>query len=258
MVAHARWAVAVASIGALASCANPGQGTGSTAGGDTPPPATTAPAATTGPTTAPDTPSFAGAIYLGKARGTGSRTSVQTATAAVGYQVYVRPRGAADWIGPEITDTYGRFVFTSLAPGPYQARAYAGPVRVWEQIVNVPSVLPRIVARDVVVIYYAKDSDKGQVEAALESLGFPYERRKPLNFEPTNAIFFGTGVPVDDVRSLATALVQAHVPIRSIRYFADSSGPKSKQIEIEADKRRKRDPLFTADRIASAHNFAHF
>ena len=200
-------------------------------------------------TAVPNAGNLAGAIYRGTPTGNGADAHVDAALAAAGYDVYVRPRGGTDWIGPVITDTYGRFVFTSLAPGKYLARAYTGPVRVWEQIVDVPSVLPPIVARDVTVLYFSKSADNGRVEAALESLGFPYEQRAPLNQEPTNAVFFGRGVQHDDVTQLATALVRSGVRLQSVRGFADSSGPKAKLIEIEADKQRKNDPLLTVEGI---------
>jgi hypothetical protein len=148
-------------------------------------------------------------------------------------------------------------VFTSLPAGQYQLRAYTGPVRVWDQIVTVPSVIPRIVVRDVTVVYYQKSADGGRVEAALESLGFPYayDPKTPLNQDPTNAIFFGSRVQPDEIKALAVALVRGGIRLQYIHPFGDSSGPRAKLIEIEADKARKSYSVMTADGINATPDF---
>jgi hypothetical protein len=91
----------------------------------------------------------------------------------------------------------------------------------------------------------------------LESLSFPYAQRKPVNQFATNAIWFGDGVGLDDVKALAVALVQAKIPIRAIRQFRDGKGIKAKLIEIGSDSTRNGDAVFTVDRIQSTKTFPH-
>jgi hypothetical protein len=198
-----------------------------------------------------------GAIYRGNSVQTNGTAVVKSATAVPNLQVYVRPRAGGDWTGPVTTDLYGRFVFPALPPGIYQLRVYDGSVRVWDSIVTAPAVLPRIVVRDVTVAYYVKSQDGGHVEGVLETLGFPYLERKAVNQNATNAIWFGDDVGLDDVKSLAVALVQAKIPIRAIRQFRDGKGSKAKLIEVGSDADRNKDAVFTADRIHSAQGFPH-
>ncbi len=196
-----------------------------------------------------------GAIYRGNSVLTNGSAVVKSATAVSNLEVYVRPRFGGEWRGPVTTDLYGRFVFAALPIGIYQLRAYDGPVRVWDAIVRAPGVLPRIVVRDVTVAYYVKSQDNGHVQAVLESLSFPYTERKAERQNATNAIWFGDDVGLDDVKSLAVALVDAKIPIRAIRQFHDGKGAKGKLVEVGADADRNGDPVFTSDRIKSAKAF---
>ncbi len=78
--------------------------------------------------------------------------------------------------------------------------------------------------REVTVQYFPKDVDENKVESALMELGFTLDKRRaPLPGVPTNAIWYGTPVSVDDAKLVALTLVRAGVQIKAIRPFADYS-----------------------------------
>lgn len=70
-----------------------------------------------------------------------------TSTSLVGALVYIRPANSADgaWVGPAVTDSYGRFVFQGVGTGKYLLRVYVSRKRVWEQLVDAPSRVSTIV-----------------------------------------------------------------------------------------------------------------
>ena len=62
-----------------------------------------------------------------------------------GDKVYIYS-SRTGWIGPSITDDYGRYAFYDLAlQGPYVMRVYADDREVWEQDVSVPGTVAPIV-----------------------------------------------------------------------------------------------------------------
>lgn len=213
--------------------------------------------ASVGIAAAPAAGSLAGSFYRGSAlpRDSKGQQRVSDATAAAAYQIYVRVLPDGTWIGPVLTDTYGRFAFTSLAAGTYQLRAYDEHVRVWDQVVTVPSVIPPIVIRDVTVAYYPKTTDQGAVEEALQRLGYPFEEREPVNTLPTNIIWFGDSVSIDDVKSIADAMLRASIQLRAIRRFPDGSGIKSQWIEIGASPQHTTGPILTSAKVRAANDF---
>ena len=88
--------------------------------------------------TAPPPPSLSGSVYRG-----GSGT---TSSAVVGALVYVHAASSnANWIGPAVTDTFGRYAFDAMSSGSYSLRIFINGKRVWEQVVVVPGQVPPIV-----------------------------------------------------------------------------------------------------------------
>lgn len=84
-------------------------------------------------------PSFSGALYV-------LSPGSANATAAPGYRAYVSLTSGTSWQGPAVTDEYGRFSFYGLASGSYLLRIYdPHGTRVWQQVVEVPGTVPRIV-----------------------------------------------------------------------------------------------------------------
>jgi hypothetical protein len=100
-------------------------------------------------------------------------------------------------------------------------------------------------------IHYFPQGDKSIVQEALATFGSKVKvLSSSLDPEPrTNAIWFGSQVPIEDVRLLAARLRQANVPIQSIQPFDDA---KSKQLVIDIGADRtipKNQPVLTADEI---------
>jgi hypothetical protein len=174
-------------------------------------------------------PALSGSIYQNA-----SRTNVSNAMVAV--SVYLRladPTTQNPWLGPVLTDQFGRFVFDNIPPGRYLLRAYdVNSYRLWEQVVGVPSQLQPIVIRDILVTYYPKASDGDSVAGTLQQLAYPYKEEAPVNQLPTNSIWFGDAVPIDDVRAIAGALIKAGVRLTAVRRFKNGSGSKLKMIEV--------------------------
>jgi hypothetical protein len=113
-----------------------------------------------------------------------------------------------------------------------------------------PSPSPTL-SKPSVEIHYFPQGDKSIVKEVL----IPFSSRVRVlssNLDPeprTNAIWFGSQVPIEDVKLLATRLRQANVPIQSIQPFDDA---KSKQsvIDIGADRTvPKNQPVLTVDEI---------
>jgi hypothetical protein len=72
--------------------------------------------------------------------------------------------------------------------------------------------------------YFLKDVDQRKVLGAIQDLGFKVKPIPPIGNMPTNAIWFGSKVDVEDVKLVAYTLVHAGVNIKDIRPFAISGG----------------------------------
>lgn len=87
--------------------------------------------------------------------------------------------------------------------------------------------------------YYAKASDPASLNAALLDLGFQMATL-PSHFRmaqmPTNAIWFGSRVPLPAIEQVAATLINAGVPIKASRCFAGNPPePKASRILVGAD-----------------------
>lgn len=88
------------------------------------------------------------------------------------------------------------------------------------------------------VIRYYPQGDAAIVKAALAPLGQDTLKIGTSNQKPvpsTNAIWFGSQVSLQDVKLIAEKLLQAKIPIQSIRRFSDPTA-KPLMIEIGADR----------------------
>lgn len=107
------------------------------------------------------------------------------------------------------------------------------------------------------VLYFSKD-DGGKVdlliEAALREQGFTVERRPPSGATDTNALWFGTQVPLDDAKAAALALIRAGVDLKYIGRFANSQG-KEQIIQIGGRPKAKDDPPLKVDFIVAQTDF---
>jgi len=196
-------------------------------------------------------PVLAGSLYK---LAYGDRTSVPVA----GASVYLYPAASQDqsaWIGPNLTDGYGRFTFQGPGAGKYLMRIYSGSTRLWEQTVQLPTALDPIIIRDVRVVYYPKSADGANVLGVLEKLAFPFDKAVSVNVIPTNTIWFGDRVSVSDVKTIADALLRAGVTLRAIRRFHDGSDWRSKLVEIGASPNRVAGAVLDAKGVDASKDF---
>ena len=114
----------------------------------------------------------------------------------------------------------------------------------------------------ITVQYFPKDVDGSIVRSALEELGFKVSTGVPgIPNVPTNAIFYGDGVPLNSVKLVSTTLLRAGVKIKFIRPFQNSNGRKTliqvgagtayikfKPLTVEAIRRATEFPIKKNDR----------
>ena len=113
--------------------------------------------------------------------------------------------------------------------------------------------------RAITVEYFPKNVDENKVEAALAELGFSV--RKPpavVHAIPTNSIWFGSPVDIEDVKLVALTLIRASVQIRAIRPIQDYLITKKDLplIQVGADSSVVNDPVLTAEEINAASRFS--
>jgi hypothetical protein len=179
-------------------------------------------------------------------------------TPVSGAAVYVHPaasRNADDWIGPNLTDVYGRYSFSNIPSGQYLMRIYSGSIHLWEQVVAVPSKLAPIVVRDVRVVYYPKAADGTTIDAILAKLPLPTDRATSRSTLATNTLWFGDRVNLSDVKLVAGALVSGGVQLRAIRRFNVGGDWHAKVIEIGASPQHVSDTTLTVREIDAARDF---
>ena len=109
----------------------------------------------------------------------------------------------------------------------------------------------RKVAEKLTVEYFPKDFDGAVVKQALQEGGFEFKPGKPKNNLPTNSMWVGDSVSVDNIKFVALTLVRAGVQLRSIRRFRDGSKQKAYRIEIGADPAMADAPVLTVEQIQS-------
>lgn len=152
--------------------------------------------------------------------------------------VYVLPLNSkgAEWSAPVLTDSYGRFVFYNLANGKYLLRIMCGDIRAWEQIVTVPQALGPIKVHSTIIDYSAGDSQVNQALLALPA--YPTATTTDYFFlagirpfqGASNCLWYGKDVPLDDVKTIASALLRGNVSLRSIRQIPEAKSGGSKSI----------------------------
>jgi len=123
--------------------------------------------------------------------------------------------------------------------------------------------------------YFIKNGDRNDLQDIIKQLGFRQVTiKKPINSSSTNTIWFGTPVNIEDIKYLATTLVESGVKIRMIRPFLTDSPRRNKYlIQIGAaagyytsqgnlyvdEKDNYYDdvdcPVWTIDKIQSAYEF---
>jgi hypothetical protein len=109
----------------------------------------------------------------------------------------------------------------------------------------------------VTIEYFPRDVDREKVEAALRNLGFIPRTGKPRSPEvPTNSLWFGSQVTLDDVRRVAYILIQAGVQLKAIRRFrASTPSQDALLIQVGGDPGVAGRPPITVEQIRNAASF---
>jgi hypothetical protein len=105
---------------------------------------------------------------------------------------------------------------------------------------------------------FSKDVDSAKVDQALRDLGYPVTRPSAIVKDlPTNALWFGSAVPVEDVQVVALALMRAGVTLRAIRPIQDELVAKKDEplIQVGADTGVVDRPPWTVERLLTARSF---
>lgn len=179
-------------------------------------------------------------------------------TAVVGASVYLHradPSKGDDWIGPNLTDLYGRFNFPNVESGKYLLRIYSGTIHLWEQTVEAPTIVEPIVIRDVRVIYHPKAADAERIDAILQKLALPYDHAPAHYTFATNTIWFGDQVAMSDIKLVANAMLKGGVAIRAIRRYEAKSDWWAKVIEIGSSPDHTTGHVLTPQEVNAASDF---
>lgn len=105
---------------------------------------------------------------------------------------------------------------------------------------------------------FSKDIDAEKVDQALRDLGYPVTRpRAIVKDTPTNALWFGSAVPLEDVQVVALALMRAGITLRAIRPIQDELVAKKDLplIQVGADTGVVDRPPWTVERLLTAKAF---
>jgi hypothetical protein len=170
--------------------------------------------------------------------------------------------GVGAWIGPSLTDNFGRFTFGGLPAGIYLLRAFSGKQRVWEADSAVSgtarTLAPIVIAvhdPSTTIIYYAKPVDEQKVRSKLTALGFAFVEHPAKSKSATDTVWFGDAVALADVKLVACALIEGGVRIRAVRRLPDGGGIKKTEIQIGAMTGVDSKSIMTVQQIESANDF---
>ena len=127
-----------------------------------------------------------------------------------------------------------------------------------QEIQQAARLAPRESRKAVTVQYFPKGVDGNKVESALMELGFILDKKQaPLPGIPTNSIWYGTPVSIEDVKLVALTLIRAGVQIKALRPFADYSPRKNASlIQVGADVAVVNDSPLSVEGIRDASRFS--
>lgn len=128
--------------------------------------------------------------------------------------------------------------------------------REYQNVINKLDDATLVRRKSIRLEYFPKDIDGKIVSNNIEKLGFStIIRPAKIPDLPSNAIWFGNEVEIEDVKQLAYVLIQAGVEIKSVRLFRNPEGVKSKLIQIGADRTQIKDSPLTVEQIKNAKTF---
>jgi hypothetical protein len=162
------------------------------------------------------------------------------------------------------TDAGGYFKFEGLPTGTYLLEVYSGNSLLYQTEVKLDksSKLDIPVGRTdsdkVVIQYFPKAFDQARIENVLQQFGgkFKISRGKTeIGDTPTNAIFYGSKVRVDDVKAVARALIDAGIELRVIKKSRSTTAAKANTIQIGADRGVLKSAVWDQKRLSAAPPF---
>jgi len=111
--------------------------------------------------------------------------------------------------------------------------------------------------RRITVQYFPKNVDPAVIENTLSALGFTFMTGVPQQQGATNAVWFGTDVPLSDVKLVALTLVRAGVDLKTIKPFRKSHPVQDRNllVQVGTDGDYTGKPSLTIDQITSAPGF---
>ena len=143
------------------------------------------------------------------------------------------------------TDASGYYRFDNLPAGTYLLELTAGSEILYQSEVRVDAGAQKhdiSLAQSgtmITVQYFPKDFDRARIEGALTRLQGRFKvirGQTELGDTPTNAIFYGSKVGAEDVKTVARALLDAGIQVKLIKKFRSSVGAKANTIQVGSDR----------------------
>ncbi|HVN49702.1 MAG TPA: hypothetical protein VMU30_12885 [Bacteroidota bacterium] len=101
------------------------------------------------------------------------------------------------------------------------------------------------------VEYFIKQADGAIIAPILRRFGFRIDIKQPVNTIPTNLIWVGNNVTLEETKQLAFALIRAGVELRSIERFQNGAGAKANLIQVGSDPAVQSRPVLTVEQVAA-------
>ena len=99
-------------------------------------------------------------------------------------------------------------------------------------------------AQSIHIAYFHKARDKTNVKATLDSVGYRVSAEQQRGNAPTNAIWWGEGIALEDVQFIAYTLIQNKCEIRYIGKMTTAG-----RIQIGGRPQSVTDPFWTVDKV---------
>ena len=109
----------------------------------------------------------------------------------------------------------------------------------------------------ITVQYFPKNVDPDVIVNTLSALGFTFMTGVPQQQGATNAIWFGTDVPLSDIKLVALTLVRAGVDLKTIKPFRKSHPVNDRNllIQVGTDGDYSGSPSLSINQIMNASGF---
>ena len=124
------------------------------------------------------------------------------------------------------------------------------------EYLKIYTTLNSIKQKNVDVQYFPKNVDGTKIISALKEQGFTLKIGNSQVTEiPTNSIWYGSNVKIEDAKLVALTLIRAGIKIRLISIFLDKENRKN-LIQVGAHPGFESAKPITVDEIVRAHEFS--